>query len=83
MLFCTAAALQHAPRPALMLQFALLMGLSMDMFMNIMGISHAAACVFIAYLRPFIINMPSPASGFEASLKKLYDQHIEETNLDR
>lgn len=57
----------NMPRPALML-IALLMGLSMDMFMNTMGM-HAAACVFIAYLRPFIINILSPQGGFETTQK--------------
>jgi rod shape-determining protein MreD len=57
----------NLPRPALML-LALLMGLSMDMFMNTMGM-HAAACVFIAYLRPFIINILSPQGGFETTQK--------------
>jgi rod shape-determining protein MreD len=57
----------NLPRPALML-VALLMGLSMDMFMNTMGV-HAAACVFIAYLRPFIINILSPQGGFETAQK--------------
>ncbi|SFO30711.1 rod shape-determining protein MreD [Chitinophaga sp. YR627] len=57
----------NLPRPALML-LALLMGLGMDMFMNTMGM-HAAACVFIAYLRPFIINVLSPQGGFETTQK--------------
>lgn len=57
----------NMPRPALML-LALLMGLGMDMFMNTMGM-HAAACVFIAYLRPFIINVLSPQGGFETTQK--------------
>lgn len=57
----------NLPRPALMLM-ALLMGLGMDMFMNTMGM-HAAACVFIAYLRPFIINVLSPQGGFETTQK--------------
>jgi rod shape-determining protein MreD len=57
----------NLPRPALML-LGLLMGLSMDMFMNTMGV-HAAACVFIAYLRPFVINILSPQGGFETTQK--------------
>ncbi|RFM35084.1 rod shape-determining protein MreD [Chitinophaga silvisoli] len=57
----------NLPRPALML-LALLMGLTHDMFMNTMGM-HAAACVFIAYLRPFIINILSPQGGFETTQK--------------
>lgn len=57
----------NLPRPALML-LALLMGLSLDMFMNTEGM-HAAACVFIAYLRPFVINILSPQGGFETTQK--------------
>ncbi|HJT74125.1 MAG TPA: rod shape-determining protein MreD [Chitinophaga sp.] len=57
----------NMPRPALML-LGFFMGLSIDSFMNTMGI-HAAACVFIAYLRPFIINILSPQGGFETTQK--------------
>ncbi|MCW3462899.1 rod shape-determining protein MreD [Chitinophaga nivalis] len=57
----------NLPRPVLMLM-GLLMGLSLDMFMNTMGM-HAAACVLIAYLRPFIINVLSPQGGFETTQK--------------
>lgn len=42
---------------------ALLLGLCMDIFMNTRGM-HAAACVLIAYLRPFVINVLAP-KGFE------------------
>lgn len=44
----------------------LALGLSLDMFMNTMGM-HAAACVLIAYLRPFIINILAPPGGFEVT----------------
>ncbi|WP_143304579.1 rod shape-determining protein MreD [Chitinophaga vietnamensis] len=57
----------NLPRPVLML-LGLLTGLSLDMFMNTMGM-HAAACVFIAYLRPFVINILSPQGGFETTQK--------------
>lgn len=57
----------NLPRPGLMV-LGLLTGLSLDMFMNTMG-EHAAACVFIAYLRPFIINILSPQGGFETTQK--------------
>jgi rod shape-determining protein MreD len=43
---------------------ALLLGLCLDMFMNTQGM-HAAACVVIAFMRPFIINVLSPQGGFE------------------
>lgn len=57
----------NLPRPAVQL-LGLLLGLSLDMFMDTMGI-HAAACVFIAYLRPFILNVLSPQGGFEVAQK--------------
>ncbi|HVB03817.1 MAG TPA: rod shape-determining protein MreD [Chitinophagaceae bacterium] len=50
-------------RPLLILS-ALALGLCMDGFMNTMGM-HAAACVIIAYLRPFVINILAPPGGFE------------------
>lgn len=53
----------NLPRPALQL-LGLLLGLTLDMFSDSMGL-HAAACVFIAYLRPFILNILSPQGGFE------------------
>lgn len=57
----------NLPRPVVML-LGFLMGISLDMFSNTMGI-HAAACVFIAYLRPFVINVLSPQGGFETTQK--------------
>ncbi|NML36691.1 rod shape-determining protein MreD [Chitinophaga sp. G-6-1-13] len=57
----------NLPRPVVML-LGFLMGISLDMFSNTMGI-HAAACVFVAYLRPFIINVLSPQGGFETTQK--------------
>lgn len=44
----------------------LLLGLTLDTFMNTMGM-HAAACALIAYLRPFVINVLSPQGGFEVT----------------
>jgi rod shape-determining protein MreD len=48
----------------LLLFCGLALGLTMDAFMNTPGL-HATACVLIAYLRPFIINVLSPQGGFE------------------
>lgn len=42
----------------------MLLGLCLDMFMNTPGM-HAAACVLIAYLRPFVINVLTSQKGFE------------------
>lgn len=55
----------NIPRPALLF-LGLVTGLVMDMFMNTMGM-HAAACVLIAYLRPFVLNILSPQGGYELS----------------
>ncbi len=51
------------PRWALLF-CGLLLGLCLDMFMNTEGM-HAAACVLMAYLRPFVMNLFSPQGGFE------------------
>ncbi|MBC7948779.1 MAG: rod shape-determining protein MreD [Chitinophagaceae bacterium] len=52
------------PRMALLV-IGFLTGITLDVFMMTPGL-HAAACVLIAYLRPFIINVlaPKDASGF-------------------
>ena len=42
------------------------MGLCLDIFMNTQGM-HAAACVFIAFLRPVIMNILTPHKGFETT----------------
>jgi rod shape-determining protein MreD len=55
------------PTWALMI-YALLFGLCLDLFMNTPGM-HAAACVVIAYLRPFVLNLLSPQGGFETVKK--------------
>jgi rod shape-determining protein MreD len=43
---------------------AFAMGITIDMFYNTAGM-HAAACVFIAYLRPGILKLFSPRDGYE------------------
>ncbi len=48
-------------RKALMV-WALLIGLCLDFFIKTPGL-HAAPCVLIAYLRPFIINLLMPNEG--------------------
>ena len=40
-------------------------GLTVDMFSNTMGM-HAAACVFMAYLRPSLLRIMAPRDGYEA-----------------
>jgi rod shape-determining protein MreD len=51
------------PRWGLMV-VAVLLGLCLDMFTDTPGM-HAAACLVIAYCRPFVINILSPQGGFE------------------
>lgn len=41
-----------------------LIGITMDMFSNTGGM-HAAACVFMGYLRPGILKLFSPREGYE------------------
>ena len=55
------------PRWLLML-CGLALGLSLDVFMNTMGM-HAFACVLIAYFRPLVLKVLSPQGGYEASQK--------------
>ncbi len=42
----------------------LLMGLCVDIFYNSLGI-HAAASVFIMYLRPHVVRLTTPRGGYE------------------
>lgn len=43
---------------------ALILGLSIDMFTNTIGI-HASASVFLAFLRPVYLNAIAPRDGYE------------------
>lgn len=45
-----------------------LLGISLDIFSHTLGL-HAAACLMVAYLRPFVMNILSPQGGFEPSSK--------------
>jgi len=47
-----------------LLILAFILGLSIDMFTNTMGM-HAAACVFLALARPFILKYIEPRGGYE------------------
>ena len=49
----------------LLLFMAFLLGLSVDMFANTMGI-HASASVFMAFCRPYILKLVAPRDGYEA-----------------
>ena len=52
----------------LILGIGLVLGLAMDMFANPPGI-HAAACVFTAFARHYILKLMSPREGYDISLK--------------
>lgn len=48
----------------LLLVSGFLMGITIDMFYDTAGM-HAAACVFMAYVRPGILKLFSPRDGYE------------------
>lgn len=48
----------------LILPLAFVVGFSIDMFNNTAGM-HAAACVFIAFARPWLIKRYTPITGYE------------------
>ncbi len=48
-----------------MLVSAFFLGLLIDIFSETLGM-HAAACVFMAYMRPFALSVFSPREGYEA-----------------
>jgi len=50
----------------LVLLTSFVLGLTVDIFSDTGGI-HAAACVLIAYLRPFVQNIISPHGGYDAN----------------
>lgn len=45
-----------------------LLGFFMDIFYNTLGM-HSAACVLIAFLRPFILKIYSPKDGYESGVQ--------------
>jgi len=49
----------------LILIIGFIFGLIIDIFSNTLGM-HASACVFIAFLRPFILSYFSPHDGYES-----------------
>lgn len=52
----------------LQLILALFLGLSIDTFEDSLGLN-AAACVFMAFLRPFVLEMLSSREGYEVGTK--------------
>lgn len=55
--------------PWLLLVLSFFMGLSVDVFSNTLGI-HASACVFMGFLRPFILNYISVRDNYESDIEK-------------
>jgi rod shape-determining protein MreD len=53
----------ETPKWALLLS-GFLIGITIDMFYDTAGM-HAAACVFIAYIRPGVLKLFSPRDGYE------------------
>ena len=61
----------ETPRWLLLIN-AFLLGLSIDFFSHTLGM-HAAATVFIAWMRPYVLGMISPRDGYEpGSFPRLY-----------
>ena len=52
----------------LLLILAFGMGISVDIFSNTLGF-HAAACVFMAFFRPLVIELNKPRNGYELGTK--------------
>lgn len=48
----------------LLMGIAMLLGLSVDIFSNTVGM-HASACVFLAFCRPYVLQSLSPRDGYE------------------
>jgi rod shape-determining protein MreD len=48
----------------LLMGVAMLLGLSVDIFSNSVGM-HASACVFLAFCRPYVLQSLSPRDGYE------------------
>lgn len=49
----------------LLLVLAFLLGLAVDSFTNTLGM-HSTACVFMAFLRPYVLKFISPRDGYES-----------------
>jgi len=55
--------------PWLLLALSFFMGLSIDVFSNTIGI-HASACVFMGFLRPFVLNYISVRDNYESNIEQ-------------
>ncbi|HYG02981.1 MAG TPA: Rod shape-determining protein MreD [Chryseosolibacter sp.] len=50
----------------LLMMIGLIMGISIDMFYDSLGL-HAAACVFVMYLRNYYLSAITPQGGYDSS----------------
>jgi rod shape-determining protein MreD len=48
----------------LLMSISFIMGLTVDMFNNTLGL-HAAACVLLAFVRPYLLKLMAPRDGYE------------------
>jgi len=55
--------------PWLLLVLSFFMGISIDIFSSTIGI-HASACVFMAFLRPFVLNYISVRDNYESDIEQ-------------
>jgi hypothetical protein len=63
--------------PWLVLILGFLLGMSVDLFMNTIGM-HASATVFMAFLRPGVLKLIAPRDGYEAgTLPRISQQGAE------
>ncbi|MCC5945401.1 MAG: Rod shape-determining protein MreD [Bernardetiaceae bacterium] len=53
--------------PFLLMLLGFLLGFLTDLFYDTIGM-HAAACVFLAFMRPYVINILRPSGGYESSM---------------
>lgn len=52
---------------ALVIGIAFLLGLSIDLFTDTVGM-HASASVFLAFVRPYVLNALAPRDGYEINI---------------
>jgi rod shape-determining protein MreD len=58
----------------MLLVSSFLLGITVDMFYDSMGM-HAAACVFMAYCRPGVLSLIAPREGYESTIQPTI-QHL-------
>ena len=58
---------------ALVMLIAFLMGMTIDVFSDTMGM-HASACIFLAFVRPYVLKVLAPRDGYEVNQKPSLNQ---------